>query len=37
VLGDLAATGAVAVHRSAGAAGPDMALMERVLTGLHHL
>jgi hypothetical protein len=37
VLGDLAATGAVAVHRSAGAAGPDMALMERMLTGLHHL
>jgi hypothetical protein len=36
-LGDLAATGAVAVHRSAGAAGPDMALMERVLTGLHRL
>jgi hypothetical protein len=37
LVGDLAAAGAVAVHRTAGAAGPDLALMERVLTGLRRL
>lgn len=37
LVGDLAAAGAVAVHRGAGAAGPDLALMERVLSGLRRL
>jgi hypothetical protein len=37
LVGDLAAAGAVAVHRSAGADGPDLALMERVLSGLRKL
>jgi hypothetical protein len=37
ILGDLVAAGAVAVHRTAGAAGPDLALMERVLAGLRRL
>jgi hypothetical protein len=37
LVGDLAAAGAVAVHRSAGAAGPDLAMMERVLSGLRKL
>jgi hypothetical protein len=37
LVGDLAAAGTVAVHRSAGDSGPDMALMERVLSGLRRL
>lgn len=37
LVGDLAAAGTVAVHRSAGNSGPDMALMERVLSGLRRL
>jgi hypothetical protein len=37
LVGDLAAAGVVAVHRAAGAAGPDLALMERVLSGLRKL
>jgi hypothetical protein len=37
ILGDLVAAGAVAVQRTAGAAGPDLALMERVLAGLRRL
>ncbi|MGI9001538.1 MAG: DUF742 domain-containing protein [Pseudonocardia sp.] len=37
LLGDLAATGAIAVHATARAAGPDLALMERVLSGLRRL
>lgn len=37
LVGDLAAAGAVTVHRSAGAAGPDLALMDRVLSGLRRL
>jgi hypothetical protein len=37
LVGDLAAAGAVAVHRSVGAAGPDLALMQRVLSGLKKL
>lgn len=37
LVGDLAAAGAVAVHRAPGAAGPDLALMERVLGGLRKL
>jgi uncharacterized protein DUF742 len=37
LVGDLAAAGAVAVHRGAGAAGPDLAMMERVLSGLRKL
>ncbi|MGQ0716328.1 MAG: DUF742 domain-containing protein [Pseudonocardiales bacterium] len=39
LLGDLAATGSLAVHRTAGAAdsAPDVALMQRVLTGLRRL
>jgi Protein of unknown function (DUF742) len=36
LLCDLAASGAIAVHRSA-AAGPDLALMQRVLHGLRRL
>jgi Protein of unknown function (DUF742). len=37
MLGDLAVSGAVAVHRSVGESGPDLALMERVLIGLRRL
>ncbi len=37
LVGDLAAAGAVALHRTAGAAGPDIALLERVLSGLRRL
>ena len=39
LLGDMAALGIVTVHATAGAADgqPDLALMERVLTGLHQL
>ena len=39
LLGDLAATGSVAVHRTVGAADatPDVALMQRVLDGLQRL
>jgi hypothetical protein len=37
LLGDLVASGAVAVHRTVGVAGPDLALMERVLAGLRRL
>jgi hypothetical protein len=37
LVGDLAAAGAVALHRTAGAVGPDLALMERVLSGLRRL
>jgi hypothetical protein len=37
LVGDLAAAGAVTLHRTAGAAGPDLALMERVLSGLRRL
>ncbi|MDQ4031283.1 MAG: DUF742 domain-containing protein [Actinomycetota bacterium] len=39
VLGDLAAAGSVAVHRTVGSAdaASDVALMQRVLTGLHQL
>lgn len=39
VLGDLAAAGSVAVHRTVGSAdaAPDVALMQRVLAGLQRL
>jgi hypothetical protein len=37
LLGDLAASGALAVHASPGTAGPDLALLERVLGGLRRL
>ncbi len=37
LVGDLAAAGAVAVHRSVGEAGPDLALMQRVLAGLRNI
>ncbi|MGH3900811.1 MAG: DUF742 domain-containing protein [Pseudonocardiaceae bacterium] len=39
LLGDLAATGSVAIHRTVGAAdaAPDVALMQRVLNGLQRL
>lgn len=37
LLGDLVAAGAVVVHRTAGADGPDLALLQRVLSGLHRL
>jgi hypothetical protein len=39
LLGDLAAAGSVAVHRTAGSAdaAPDVALMQQVLTGLQRL
>lgn len=39
VLGDMAGIGLVAVHRTASSAGdvPDLALMERVLSGLRRL
>jgi hypothetical protein len=37
LVGDLAGAGDVAVHRSVGTGGPDLALMERVLGGLRRL
>jgi hypothetical protein len=37
LVGDLAAAGAVAVHRVAGSDGPDLELMQRVLSGLRKL
>jgi hypothetical protein len=37
LVGDLAEVGAVAVHRGPGASGPDLAMMERVLSGLRKL
>lgn len=37
LLGDMVANGIVAVHRTVGVAGPDVALMERVLAGLRRL
>ena len=37
LVGDLAAAGIVAVHRGTGEAGPDLALMQRVLSGLRRL
>jgi hypothetical protein len=37
LVGDLAAAAAVSVHRSAGEAGPDLALIRRVLSGLRRL
>lgn len=37
LVGDLAATGAVVVQPTAGADGPDLALLDRVLVGLRKL
>lgn len=37
IIGDLAAAGLMAVHRSFAASGPDLALMERVLGGLRRI
>ena len=37
VVGDLAVTGGLDVHETVTAAGPDLALMERVLSGLRRL
>jgi hypothetical protein len=37
LIGDLAATGALVVHHTAGGGGPDLALLDRVLTGLRKL
>jgi hypothetical protein len=37
IVGDLAAAGLLAVHRSFAATGPDLALMERVLGGLRRI
>jgi hypothetical protein len=37
LVGDLAAAGAVVIQRTAGADGPDLALLGRVLTGLRNL
>jgi hypothetical protein len=37
LVGDLAAAGIVAVHGGTGEAGPDLALMQRVLSGLRRL
>jgi hypothetical protein len=37
IVGDLAVTGGLVVHRTASAEGPDVALMERVLSGLRRL
>ncbi|MCO1658719.1 DUF742 domain-containing protein [Pseudonocardia humida] len=37
IIGDLAAAGLLAVHRSFAATGPDLALMERVLGGLRRI
>lgn len=37
LVGDLAATGEITVHRTVDRVGPDVELLERVLTGLSHL
>jgi hypothetical protein len=37
IVGDLAVTGGLVVHRTVSAEGPDVALMERVLGGLRRL
>jgi hypothetical protein len=37
LLGDMLVAGAISVHRTADAGGPDLALMERVLSGLRRL
>lgn len=37
LVGDLAATGELTVHRTADRVGPGVELLERVLTGLHEL
>lgn len=37
LLGDLAVSGAIVVHRTVDAAGPDLTLMQRVLRGLRRL
>jgi hypothetical protein len=37
LVGDLATAGAVAVHHGTGEAGPDLELMQRVLSGLRRL
>ncbi|MEU5840533.1 DUF742 domain-containing protein [Rhodococcus sp. NPDC047139] len=37
LVGDLAATGEITVHRTADRVGPNVELLERVLTGLSHL
>lgn len=37
IVGDLAVTGGLVVHRTVSAEGPDVALMERVLSGLRRL
>ncbi|UYP20680.1 DUF742 domain-containing protein [Rhodococcus sp. Z13] len=37
LVGDLAATGEITVHRTADKVGPNSELLERVLTGLHEL
>ncbi|WP_016935403.1 DUF742 domain-containing protein [Rhodococcus sp. R1101] len=37
LVGDLAATGEITVHRTADKVGPNVELLERVLTGLNHL
>ena len=37
LVGDLAATGEITVHRTADGVGPNVELLERVLTGLSHL
>jgi hypothetical protein len=37
LVGDLAQSGAVVVHRTSGETGPDLALLERVLSGLRRL
>ncbi len=37
LLGDLAVSGTIVVHRTPGARGPDRALLERVLDGLRRL
>jgi Protein of unknown function (DUF742) len=37
LVGDLVVAGSVMVHRTADAAGPDLTLMRRVLTGLRNL
>jgi hypothetical protein len=37
LIGDLAAAGALVVHRTTAGSGPDLALLDRVLTGLRKL
>lgn len=37
LLGDMLALGAISVHRTADEGGPDLALLERVLSGLRRL